>query len=187
MFNYIKGKVAVVTGSYVVIENNNVGFQIKVANPFNFEIDSEITIYTYMHVREDAIELFGFETNEEKQFFLQLISVKGLGPKSALAIIANGNIARTIEAINNADNRYLQKFPGIGAKASQQIILDLHGKLNFQAEIKKSNPKIDDIKEALKSMGYKADEIKSVVPLLEANINEPVQVLIKLALKHFIK
>ena len=62
-----------------------------------------------------------------------------------------------------------------------------HGKLNFQAEIKKSNPKIDDIKEALKSMGYKADEIKSVVPLLEANINEPVQVLIKLALKHFIK
>lgn len=187
MFSYIKGKITLIQGDYVVIENNSIGFQIKTASSQSYTQGEEITLYTYLHVREDIFELYGFKTLEEKELFLQLISVKGLGPKGALAILSSGKISEVIEAINQGDTKYLQRFPGIGAKASQQIILDLHGKLNFKQSITQNeNPKITNIKEALKSMGYTSNEIKTTIPILEQNIDQPESVLIKLALKRLI-
>ena len=187
MFNYIKGKITIIQGDYIVIENNSIGFQIKTANPFNFNLNEDITLYTYLHVREDIFDLYGFKTIDEKNLFLQLISVKGLGPKGALEILASGKISEVINAINQGDNKFLQRFPGIGVKASQQIILDLHGKLNFNQDLpKKENPKITNIKEALKSMGYNNNEIKTIIPVLEENIDESESTLIKLALKRLI-
>ncbi len=184
MFNYIKGKITIVNGDYIVIENNSIGFQLKTANPFLFNVGEDTIVYTYLHVREEIFELYGFKTIEEKQLFLQLISVKGLGPKGALAILASGKIAEVIEAINQGNTKFLQTFPGIGVKASQQIILDLHGKLNFDQSLSNNtHPKIANICEALKSLGYKSNEIKSVIPLLEKNITSSESDLIKLALK----
>lgn len=185
MYNYIKGKITQINAKYVTIENNQIGYLIKTPNPFNFELNSETTIYTYLHVREDIFELYGFLSIEERDFFLQLISVKGLGPKGALAILASGNIQSIIEAIKSGNNRYLEKFPGIGAKASQQIILDLHGKVNIQETIirEKENPKITDVKDALKNLGYKQQEIKKIIPTLEANIDKTLGDLIRIALK----
>lgn len=187
LFNYIKGKITIIQGDYLVIENNNIGYQIKVPNPFSFPLNEETIIYTYLHVREDLLEIYGFKTSKEKALFLQLISVKGLGPKGALAILASGKISEVIDAINQGDNKFLQRFPGIGAKASQQIILDLHGKIDFsQTSASKENPKITNIKEALKSMGYNNNELKNIIPILEQNIDQSESVLIKLALKHLI-
>lgn len=186
MYNYIKGKISIIKGDYIVIENNNIGYQIKTPNPFNFELDSTATIYTYLLVREDVFELYGFSTPNQRDLFLKLISVKGLGPKGACAILASDRVESVIDAINSGDSKYLQKFPGIGPKASQQIILDLHGKINLD-NVQIENPKVKDIKEALKALGYGNTEIKSVVPIIEKNIELDVSALIKLALKHLFK
>lgn len=187
MLSYIKGKITIIQNDFLVIENNNIGYQIKIANNLDFSLNEEITIYTYLHVREDLLEIYGFKTQEEKSLFLQLISVKGLGPKGALAILSSGKIDEVVNAINQGDNKYLQRFPGIGAKASQQIILDLHGKINFNQSLSsKENPKITNIKEALKSMGYNNNEIKNIIPFLEENIDQPESILIKIALKKLI-
>ena len=186
MYNYIQGVVTIIKGEYIVLENNGVGYLIKTGNPFSFELSTTVKIHTYLHVREDALELYGFKTSDERDFFLKLISVKGIGPKGALAIIASGAIEKVINAINTADSRYLQKFPGIGPKASQQIILDLHGKIDLHAVNSKEDPKIKDIIDALKSMGYNQNEIKKVIPTIEDNIDKPVNELIKIILKKLV-
>lgn len=185
MYDYIKGKITDITPKYIVLENNNIGYQIKVANPYYFDLDKETTIFTYLHVREDVFELYGFPSKDERDFFMSLISVKGLGPKGALAILASGKITETIDAIKQSNNKYLEKFPGIGSKASQQIILDLNGKLNFEEmrEVKKVDPRMEDIKITLRNLGYKNQEIKKIEPTLESNIDLPMGELIKVALK----
>ncbi len=187
LYNYIKGKVTLVKGNYIVLENNDIGYQIKTANPFKFETDTIITLWTYLHVREEIMDIYGFTTPEERDFFLQLISVKGLGPKGALAIIASDSIEKVIHAIKNSDTKYLQRFPGIGVKASQQIILDLHGKINFGEDKTSEDPKIGYITEALKAMGYRQNEIKSVTPIIEKNLDQPTATLIKIVLKSLSK
>lgn len=183
LYNYIKGKVTFVKGNYIVLENNDIGWQIKTPNPFKFTAGTNITLWTYLHLRQDIMDIYGFSTPEERDFFLQLISVKGLGPKGALAIIASDSTEKVITAIKNSDNKYLQQFPGIGVKASQQIILDLHGKVNFGEEKTNEDPKVTYITEALKAMGYRQSEIKSIAKVIENNIEQPTETLIKTVLK----
>lgn len=187
MFDYIKGTITSIKGNYIVLESNQIGYLIKTANPFKYEINSSVKVYIYMYIREDVLDLYGFQSSDEKELFLQLISVKGLGPKGALAIISSESIEKVIFAINNGDNKYLQRFPGIGPKASQQIILDLHGKINFNNNIESSNPKVNYIVEALKAMGYKPSEIKSVSKIIEDNLDQDTSVLIKTVLKSLSK
>ncbi|NLD26075.1 MAG: Holliday junction branch migration protein RuvA [Acholeplasmataceae bacterium] len=182
MISYLKGKITAIKGAYLVLETNSIGYQVRTANPFSFELGAEMQLYTYLHIREDVLELYGFKTLEERDLFLQLLSVKGIGPKGALAIIASGTIDKVYQAINSADSKYLQRFPGIGPKASQQIILDLRGKLNFNVE-NDEDPKMKSAIEALKSLGYKDQEIKAIKPLLDANLDKPINELLKTVLK----
>ena len=186
MYNYIKGTITEINAKYITLENNQIGYLIKTPNPFSFELNSEVTVYTYQYVREDTLDLYGFASKQERDFFLQLISVKGLGPKGALAILASGNLNAIIDAIKSGNNRYLERFPGIGAKASQQIVLDLHGKIKIDEEPKEKpvDPKITQTIEALRNLGYKAQEIKKVIPILEANVTEPTSTLVRIALKN---
>ncbi|MGD9605192.1 MAG: Holliday junction branch migration protein RuvA [Bacilli bacterium] len=186
LYNYIKGIVTIVRGDYIVIEANGIGYLIKTGNPFSFEVGKEVQIHTYLHVREDILDLYGFKSVEERDLFLKLISVKGIGPKGAMAIIASGAIDKVIQAIQIADSKYLQRFPGIGPKASQQIILDLHGKLDLNQVNAKENPKFKDIRDALKAMGYSNNEIKAIQPTMEANLDKPINELIKIILKKLI-
>jgi len=186
LYNYLKGVVTIVRGDYVVVETNGIGYLIKTGNPFSFEMGTEVQVHTYLHVREDILDLYGFKSVEERDFFLKLISVKGIGPKGAMAIIASGTIDQVIQAIQTADSKYLQRFPGIGPKASQQIILDLHGKLDFNQISAKENPKLKDLRDALKAMGYSNNEIKAMQATMEANIDKPINELIKIVLKKLI-
>jgi len=186
LINYLKGIISVVKGEYIVLESQNIGYTIKTGNPFAFEIGNETIVYTHMYIRDDHVELYGFKTVEERDLFLKLISVRGIGPKGALAIIASGAVSKVITAINNSDTAYLRRFPGIGPKTSQQIILDLHGKLDFNDDVTIENPKIKNVKEALKSMGYNKQEIKSVDPILIQYIDLPINELLKEALKNLI-
>ena len=184
MYGYICGKVVKITPKYIICENNGIGYEIIVPNPFNYKLNDDYKIYTYQYVREDLIELYGFMEFEEKELFLKLISVSGIGPKSALSILATGTVSEICRAIESRNDLYLRKFPGIGAKASQQIILDLAGKLTFNST-SSSNSKLDDVEDALIALGYSKKEISKVITKLDANMDEGE--LIKEALKKLVK
>ena len=180
MFDYIKGKISVINSSYVVIENNGIGYIVHTASPFSFKENEDLTLYIYTYIREDVYDLYGFKTLEERNLFIKLISVKGIGPKGALAILARGDIDGLMSAIDASDVKYLQKYPGIGPKASGQIILDLKGKLGV---VKISDPKIENVKDALRSLGYNNMELKKIDNFLEENKDLPIEQLVKLSLK----
>ncbi|MEH7236165.1 Holliday junction branch migration protein RuvA [Bacillus sp. JJ1562] len=180
MIEFIKGTVEYISPEYIVIENNGVGYQIYSPNPFVFKRESPETVYTYQHVREDILALYGFKTREERALFLKLLNVTGIGPKGGLAILASGEPQQVIRAIENEDEKFLVKFPGVGKKTARQIILDLKGKLHdlmpslhpdlfsedHELEIDTSYTELDEAVEALKVLGYAEREIKKVLPEL---------------------
>lgn len=186
MFSYIKGKITEITPNAIVLENSGIGYIIKTANPYEYQVDAEVTVYTHLHVREDGFELYGFKSNDIRNLFLELISVRGIGPKSALAIIANDDPASLRAAIKASDAKYLQKFPGIGPKASGQIILDLQGKLAKEIETSPLTQTAKTVKDALKSLGYSAQELKKLDNFLNEHSNEPIESLIKESLKRLV-
>ena len=186
LYNYINGKVTIIRGDYIVLENNGIGYEIRVPNPFKLKLNEDYKIYTYLHVRDDIRDLYGFTTIKEKDLFLKLISVKGIGPKTALAVIGSAEIEKVIEAIESKNSKYLQRFPGIGPKASQQIVLDLFGKVNFDEAIPTEDPKATIIKDALRSMGYSITEIKKVEKVIIENLDKDNNEILKIALKNLI-
>ena len=185
MYGYIKGIVTKITPKYVICENQNIGYLMIVSNPYNFKLNTEVKIYTYQYVREDVLDLYGFKSEEEKELFLKLISVSGIGPKSALSILASGSVQEIVSAIENRNDAYLRKFPGIGTKASQQIILDLRGKLSFTDNAVAPNSKLEDVEGALLALGYNKKEITKVLSKLDVSLDEGA--LVKLALQQMIK
>lgn len=185
MFNHIKGKVEEITPNAIILENNGIGYIIRTPNPYSYTVGDELKIYTHLHVKEDGYELYGFKTADMRNLFLDLISVRGIGPKSALAIIANDDPDSLRAAINNSDAKYLQKFPGIGPKASGQIILDLKGKL-ASIETAPTHPTVKTVKEALKNLGYSAQELKKLDAFLNDHLNDSIESLIKESLKRLV-
>lgn len=184
MYAYIRGKVTEIDSNYIVVDNNGIGYMIYTASPYSFNIDEEYTVYLYQYVREDEISLYGFKTLEEKEMFLKLISVKGLGCKMALPMIALGSPEGIIDAIERENILYLKKFPKIGDKVARQIILDLKGKLISKEDISSVN-NFDELSEALKSLGYKQADINKVIKNI--NPSDDIEVQIKNALKLLLK
>ena len=129
MYEYIIGKIDSVNPGFVSLDNNGIGYKIFVSNPYSFKEGEDYKIFIYQHVKEDEITLYGFKTLDERDLFLKLINVKGLGPKMALPLFSNGSIDGIIDAIERENILYLKKFPKIGDKVARQIILDLKGKL----------------------------------------------------------
>lgn len=181
MYGYIRGVVTKITPKNIIVENNGIGYLLIVSNPYNFQKNKEYLVYVYQYVREDTLDLYGFMSEEEKELFLKLISVNGIGPKSALSILASGTVSEIMTAIETRNDAYLRKFPGIGAKSSQQIILDLRGKLNFEENVSVSNSKLSDVEAALIALGFSKKEISKVLGKLD--VSQDVGVLIKQALQ----
>lgn len=183
MYAYIKGFIKEIQSDYIVVDNNGIGYLVYTASPYSFEMDKEYTVYLYQYVREDEITLYGFKSLEEKNLFLRLISVKGLGCKMALPMLALGSPEGIIDAIERENILYLKKFPKIGDKVARQIILDLKGKLAKSDEA--VNQTSDELVEALRSLGYKASDINKVVKNvdssldIEAQIKEALRLLLK--------
>ncbi len=184
MYNYIKGKIDNIGLNYIVVENNNIGYKVFVANPFSFELGKEYKIYLYNHIREDEFSLYGFQSGEELELYLKLISVKGLGPKVAMPFFATGSISGIVDAINRENLLYLTKFPKVGEKLGKQIILDLKGKINIETE-GLIETDTDDLVGVLESLGYKSAEIKKIIgsvdksETLEKQIKEALKLLMK--------
>lgn len=185
MYEYIKGTITDIESSYIVLESNKIGYLIYTANPYSFNLDTEYKIYIYQQIREDENTLYGFKTKEEKNLFLKLIGVKGLGCKMALPILATGSIAGVIDAIERENILYLKKFPKIGDKVARQIILDLKGKLVVTSNDNINIGNCSELIDALQALGYKNNEINKVIPFVDVklNVEEQIKEALKLLLK----
>lgn len=181
MYSYIKGIIDEVTSSSIVIDNNGIGYNVFVSNPYSFNIGEEYKIYLYNYIREDEYSLYGFKSLEEKDLFLRLINVKGLGPKIALPMLATGSVSGIVDAIDRENIMYLTKFPKVGDKLARQIILDLKGKLNTKETSVAQN---DELIEALVSLGYKNADIKKIISKVDqsATIENQIKEALKLLL-----
>ena len=185
MYSYIIGKVSEINSNNIIIECNNIGYLVYVANPFSYKINEEYKVYVYNKISEDEYSLYGFKTKEEYELFLKLISVKGLGAKLALPILATGSISGIVDAINRENILYLTKFPKIGDKLARQIILDLKGKINIEVDEELENDETEDLIDTLVALGYKTSEIKKVIGMIDKSntLEEQVKEALKLLLK----
>lgn len=166
MIYFLKGKVALIENDSVIVDVNNIGYQVLVSHLDEYQVGEDILMYTYNVVREDENYLIGFKNVEEKNVFLSLIKVKGLGPKTVINALSATTPEDVINAISSNNVAFLKKLPGLGAKAAGQIILDLKGELTGS----KGNPKqYEEVYDALKSLGFKGAAIDRVL----ATINEP--------------
>ena len=179
MYYSFKGIITYIDQDYLVIEVNDIGYQIFVPHIKDYKINDVVKIYVYNVVREDEQYLVGFSSLDEKKAFLSLISVKGIGPRIALNALSATNPNDLFNAIAANNVSYLKKLPGIGAKAAAQIILDLKGQLTTtEANVNQ----YQEVREALKSIGFKVkriDEVLSTINIPNATNEE----IIKEALK----
>ena len=183
MIYSLKGKVLLVDGDTVIVDVHDVGYQVLVSHVSDYGIGEEVFLYTYNVVREDEQYLVGFSSSEEKQVFLALIKVKGLGPKTVIGALSATSAQEVKDAIASNNVAYLKKLPGIGAKAASQIILDLKGKLATSNGIEKQDNK--ELNDALLSLGYKSVDIKKVIDKVDTSLS--VENQIKEALKLLLK
>lgn len=189
MIAFVKGKVYSIANDNVILDNQGIGYRIYVSNPEALHLNTETTLYTYQHVREDAMILFGFLSMEEHDLFLRLISVKGVGPKTALNILSVGGPSSIVDAIETNNVNFLKKLPGIGAKSAQQIVLDLKGKLvePVNEKVTSTDQNYIDAMDALKALGYKTSEVNAISKELAALKKSSVDEYIRSALSIMLK
>ena len=167
MISYISGKVLknnVGKNNYVgVLLPSGIGYRVFVPAMFEFMKDgSEISMYTSFQVREDSQTLYGFSTQEERDFFEELLTVSGIGPKSALSILSTYSMEKVKKIVLDGDSVLLSKTPGLGLKGAQKVILEIRGKIDFEKDDEniKENIKLNELKEALKSLGFTGSDLK---------------------------
>ena len=174
MIYSLKGKVLMVDGDTIIVDVHDVGYQVLVSHVQDYEVGQEVFLYTYNVVREDEQYLVGFSSLDEKNVFIALIKVKGLGPKTVIGALGATTANDVKNAISANNIVYLKKLPGIGAKAAAQIILDLKGELTGT----KGDPTVyDEVYEALKELGFKGAAIERVLATINEKDAAPEEVL----------
>ena len=187
MIAYIKGKIEGIAIDKIVVETYGIGYEISFARCDVVRVGQEVQIFTYQHLREDENTLYGFLSKSEKELFVRLISVKGLGPKTALGILRGATYDTVIAAIEQGDVSFIKSMPGIGAKTASQIILDLKGKLvETDSVVKSASREMDDAIEALKTFGYKQSECAQVLKYFAQYPNQTTDEYVKLGLQFLI-
>ncbi|HZG75665.1 MAG TPA: Holliday junction branch migration protein RuvA [Paenibacillus sp.] len=132
MIDFLRGKPVFVDSDFVVLDVRDVGYRVFCPNPYAFagKAEQTVTLYIHHHVREDAVQLFGFATREEQALFRKLLDVTGIGPRVAVGVLSGGTPERIVTAIQTDDLTFLTRLPGIGKKTAQRIVLDLKDKLD---------------------------------------------------------
>lgn len=198
MYSYIKGTLEEIGDGQIVVDNHGIGYQIQ--TPANM-IDSlpavgkEVKIYTYLHVKEDGIALFGFPAKDGLQIFRLLLKVNGIGPKGALGILSALSTDDLRFAVIAGDAKAIAKAPGIGAKSAQRIILELKDKLNLEdafggrseegetMPVSAANTVKNEAVQALTALGYSSSEALSALAQVEISEDTDVESVLKAALK----
>lgn len=195
MISYIKGVIDTVEPDKVIIENNNMGYNVLMSQSATEVLGQgeEIKIYTYLHVKEDAMQLFGFLSKNELEMFKKLISVSGVGPKGGLAILSALPENNLQMAIISGDAKAISKAQGIGAKTAQRIIIELKDKIDLEEMLEVSSEAISsdnsiqsDAIDALIALGYSKTESFNAVKKISVDENMDVEDILKLALKNII-
>src|SRR3989344_3956478 len=176
MIGRIKGKIVEVEENIALIETNSgVFYQVFITPSLltKNKLPFEITIYTYLQVRDDALVLFGFETKKEYDFFKLLLSVSGVGPKTAFSVISFSKVDELIKAVKENDNGYFTRVPGLGKKTAMKIILELSQRLQSEFKLEKMYLSDDDktVVDALVSLGFKSNEARNILSKLPKNLS----------------
>ena len=195
MYEYLNGELAHILPTAIVVDVHGVGYQVVFANPYRLQdsLKKQIKVLVQQVVREDSITLYGFISSEERELFQRLISVSGIGPKRAMSILANDDTEGFVNAVESGNVTYLTKFPGVGKKTAQQIILDLKGKFEAlpeettKAVVSTNQATLEEAKEALLGLGYSAKEITKIWKSLEAAAPSTTQEALKVAFKLLMK
>ena len=190
MIAHVFGKVAEKFNGSLVVDVHGVGYEVSVAtNDFDaVTLDQEVKFYTYHHVREQSEELFGFSSLAAKKLFEMLITVQGVGPKAALAILSLGDAEQVRNAIANADSGFVQKATGVGKKTAERVVVDLSDKVGLPTHYGRTEAPLqtelntsDEALEALMALGYTlADATKA---LENVDVNLPTSQRVTEALK----
>ena len=190
MFNYIKGKYVSSCDGYIIVENGGIGYNIYTSlNSITaFSSKDEIKVYTHLYLREGIADIYGFATEEEKQMFMHLLSISGVGPKAAISILSVAPSERIALAIITGDSKLIQKAQGIGPKVAQRVVMELKDKLKG-IEINTDDmpdeiPTTDNISEALSALlvlGYSESDAKKALSKQDSALD--TESLIKAALK----
>ncbi|MHC1716959.1 MAG: Holliday junction branch migration protein RuvA [Candidatus Dojkabacteria bacterium] len=188
MISFITGsilKTNIAKDSYVdILTQAGIAYRISIPSSYICPSKGEIySLYTHFHVREDAQTLYGFEKEDERDFFELLITVSGIGPKIALAILSTFSRVDLESVISEGDARGLSRVSGLGLKGAQKIILELRGKVDFDIKDSKEENVVKDLKNALKSLGFSGDILKEKVEvgqkMIDKNKEIEIEVLIK--------
>lgn len=198
MIAYIIGEITDISEDSVVIETNGMGFNVFVASGYQYSIGQEVKIYTYTNVKEDAFSLFGFEDKEQLTLFRMLLTVNGIGPKGALAILSCMSTTDLRFAIYNEDAGAIAKANGIGKKTAERVILDLKDKIKLSdsndmptALLRGNDVAVSgfdgqrrDAIEALTALGYSSSEAVKAVSKVEMTENMTADAILKESLKY---
>jgi len=183
MIGSIKGKIILKTEKFLLIETGGVGYKVNVSPDVLSKIKQgqEVFLFIHTHVREDILDLYGFLSQEELEFFEMLINISGIGPRSALAILGIASIDTLHRAIGTGDIGYLTKVSGIGKKTAEKIIIELRDKVGEEKEGASLQGELDAL-EALKSLGYSQNEAREALKKVpaEASTNARIKEALKI-------
>ena len=199
MYSYIRGILAEIEEDKIVVEANGIGYNIyTTAQTFDYlpSMGEEVKVYTYLHLREDVMMLYGFLTKDDLRVFKLLIGVNGIGPKGALAILSVMTTDDLRFAVLGDDAKAIAKAPGVGAKTAQRLILELKDKLSLEdafeqklehqqaAPVSNAKGVKNEAVEALVALGYSSSEALKALNGIEVTDETDVEDLLKVALKN---
>ena len=185
MIAHIQGKITEKYDSSVIVDVHGVGYELMLATP-DFDaanLDTEIKYYTYHAVRENSEELYGFSSLAAKKLFQMLISVQGIGPKAAIAILSLGSAEDVRNAIANADSAYVSKASGVGKKSAERVIVDLRDKVGIPSHVGASTPIVtakkdapDEALDALIALGFSLKEATTALSEIDSSLDTSARV-----------
>lgn len=192
MIAFITGTVESYGSDWLIVDHGGMGWKVSYAHTDKIHLNEEVKVFTYLHYTEAELSLYGFESQQEMDLFLRLISVKGLGPKTAMNMLAKASADKIITAVETGDVSVLKSMPGIGAKTASQIVLDLKGKLvPVTAKTKQDQPsypiEIEEACDALRNLGYRQQDVSAAADYMSRNPQESTEKYLKLGLQFLMK
>lgn len=189
MISFLRGTILDKQKQSLTLETSGgIGYEVHMAplKLVEMKVGQEIALYTYLKVSDSALDLYGFETADERDFFTTLMTVSGVGPKTAMSILSLGAIDKISGAIARGDVKYLTGVSGLGKKTAERLVVELKGKVMNQESGSTNNGSSDamsEVIEALVGMGYGRDEAKQAVQSIDAT-DKTTEQLLRLALKY---
>ncbi|MBU1350042.1 Holliday junction branch migration protein RuvA [Patescibacteria group bacterium] len=173
MLAFLRGKILNKNKDFIIVEVNNIGYQVFITSTLQSALDiaQEIELYLHQHTREDAISLYGFKLFEELKLFKLLLSISGIGPKSALSVLSTAKTEIIIDSIARGDSSLLTKVSGIGKKTAERVVLELNGKLKGQITDNVQQMAVDEI-DALVSLGYSIQQAQTALQQVDSKIKD---------------